>query len=125
MLNKISQNCSFCSRLKIRIDFDDKSAPFRLITLKIPIPMNKQLISNSYVLVCLGNTVGTYQLRVNNIIFNRTNLNLNSSFLKSWSSCNFSILISIRVLFQVFILIKGRHLIAALSKYGGYHQMPQ
>ena len=79
--------------------------------------MNKQLISNSFIRVCLENTVGTYQLRVNYIIFNRTKLYLNSSSLKSWSSCNFTILLSIRVLFQVFILIIGRHLIAALGKY--------
>ena len=91
--------------------FDQSHSKFAIF------PMNIQLVGNSNILVCLGITNGTYQLRVNYIIFNRTNFYLNSSSFESWSSCNFSILLSIQVLFQVFILIIGRHLIAASDKY--------
>ena len=79
--------------------FDQSHSKFAIF------PMNIQLVGNSNILVCLGITNGTYQLRVNYIIFNRTNFYLNSSSFESWSSCNFSILLSIQVLFQVFILI--------------------
>ena len=79
--------------------FDQSHSKFAIF------PMNIQLVGNSNILVCLGITNGTYQLRVNYIIFNRTNFYLNSSSFESWSSCKFSILLSIQVLFQVFILI--------------------